>query len=78
MLKSFAISSTGFKGGARAGAKADFRPSIRYLNVAIVPSLLNVSCSVERGPPALGFLAAGGADIVRNGYTTQEGPSGFY
>ena len=67
MLKSFAISSTGFKGDAPAGAKADFRYSIRSLNAAIVPSLLNVSCSVKRGPPALGFLAAGGAVIVRDG-----------
>ena len=49
MFKSFTISSTGFKGDAPAGAKADFRHSIRSLNVSIVPSLLNVSCSVKRG-----------------------------
>ncbi|CAI8053575.1 hypothetical protein GBAR_LOCUS29298, partial [Geodia barretti] len=43
---------------APAGARADFRASIRSLNAAIVSVLPNVSWIVKRGPPALGFLAA--------------------
>ena len=50
MSKSFAISSTGFKGGAPAGARADFRVSIHSLNAAIVPVLLKVSWRAKRGP----------------------------
>ena len=60
MSKSFAISSNG---GSPAGARADFRASIRSLNAAIVQVLPNVSWRVKRGPSALSFFAAVGADI---------------
>ena len=61
--KSFAISSTGFKGDGSVGANAVFSASIRSLNAGIEPSWLNVSWRVSRGLPALGFFAASGADI---------------
>ena len=65
MSKSFVITSTGFKGDAPPGGQTYLQSAV------IVPVLPNVSCSVKRGPPALGFLAVGGADIVRERYTTS-------
>ena len=57
--------SLAFQGDACAGGNAVISASMRSLNAAVEPSLLKVSWRVSRGPPALGFFAAGCADIAR-------------